>query len=714
MRGAKVIVADITTLNFNLLFELGYAIGLGVPVLPIRDPHYNASAQAFGQLGLIDTIGYLKFSNATELADTLHAAIPQAKPLRSDYPLNADKPLYVVKSSVSSEGQIKLLSSLDTSNIPYRAFDPQESTRMSVHDAIRNALQSRGIVTSLISPERNSSLVDNARCAFVAGVGMAAQRHVLMLQETLVEQPIDYRDVVQHYTQGQRVPLLVAPFIKTLLKESFGSKFVPVATVLGRLEQLDFGDIAAENEINQLPEYFVPTSEYTNVKRGHARLVVGRKGSGKTAILYEVADAFARSKDYVVVDLKPEAHQFTEFRAIVLKELEQGAKEHVLTAFWHYLLLIELARKIIESDATIVARDEDLARAYQRLLDVYGYDQAVEEGDFSERLYELMGRITARREGLGPVVRANEVTELIYEKDIHELNSALAAYLEHKQAIWLLVDNLDKGWPVGGIEPEDILLVRCLLEATRKIQRQIPRLQTSQRKLDTHAVVFLRNDVFDRVLPQIRDMGKETATFLDWEDVENFRKLTERRMAASTGEEREFADLWPMFFVSHVGAEESFHYILARTLMRPRDLIRFLKACVNIAVNRDHERVFEADIVKAEEQYSEDQTQELMFEVQQVYPKYADLHYSFIGVKNILPEDTLKQILYGAGVSDNEVRDVTSMLLWFGFLGVITKAGAEAFAYQYRYGIERLRRDAAEPINFVIHPAFRSSLGITA
>ena len=37
IRAADLIVADITTLNFNVLFEIGYAIGIGIPVILIRD-----------------------------------------------------------------------------------------------------------------------------------------------------------------------------------------------------------------------------------------------------------------------------------------------------------------------------------------------------------------------------------------------------------------------------------------------------------------------------------------------------------------------------------------------------------------------------------------------------------------------------------------------------------------------------------------------------
>lgn len=46
IRGSDVLVADVTTLNFNVLFELGYALGLGLPVIPIRDTSYMKDGTA--------------------------------------------------------------------------------------------------------------------------------------------------------------------------------------------------------------------------------------------------------------------------------------------------------------------------------------------------------------------------------------------------------------------------------------------------------------------------------------------------------------------------------------------------------------------------------------------------------------------------------------------------------------------------------------------
>ena len=55
MREADTIVADVSTLNFNLMFEVGFAIGLGISVIPVRDTNYSRDKRAFEELGVFWT-----------------------------------------------------------------------------------------------------------------------------------------------------------------------------------------------------------------------------------------------------------------------------------------------------------------------------------------------------------------------------------------------------------------------------------------------------------------------------------------------------------------------------------------------------------------------------------------------------------------------------------------------------------------------------------
>jgi hypothetical protein len=82
---------------------------------------------------------------------------------------------------------------------------------------------------------------------------------------------------------------------------------VPVEQQRSHLAQLDLGDLAAENEDAVLGSYFIKTAQYQETLRGHARLVVGRKGTGKSAIFSQLRDTYSRrAQDYLVVDLRPE------------------------------------------------------------------------------------------------------------------------------------------------------------------------------------------------------------------------------------------------------------------------------------------------------------------------------------------------------------------------------------------------------------------------
>jgi hypothetical protein len=600
LRFTDLVIADVTTLNFNLLFEIGYALGLGLPVVPIRDTSYIHDQKTFDELGLLDTIGYVDFQNSAGLVQALLARSGQETQTLQKPQLNKEQPLYLMKSHVHTEGMVKLMSALKKSGLRFRSFDPRETARLSLHEAFKQVLSSLGVVVNLVAPYREGAQAHNGRCAFVAGMAMAAGRHVLMLQETQVQQPIDYRDVIKSYSDAAKVSDLLVPLIKAVVETLQESRFVPIALALKPLEKVDLVDLAAENEIKALEAYFVPTGEYNEVKRGHARLVVGRKGTGKTAIFYGVRSAHKPSQSQLVLDLKPEGHQFTKLREAVLRELSPGLQQHVLTAFWNYLLLMEIAHKIIHEAYAFSFRSPELRAGYLRIVEAYGADRDAEQGDFSERLLKLVDDIVNRRKTVTKIAGTAQVTELVYGQDIGPLNNALSEFLalSKKEDVWLLFDNLDKGWPVRAATEEDILLLKCLLEATRKLERQF-----ESRGVDFHGVVFIRNDIYQHLLLDPADRGKDTPVQLDWNDPEVFKEILRRRIMLSTGLDGTFVQLWPLFFETHIKGEESFSYILGRTLMRPRDVLRFVRGSIEVAVNRGHDRVTEADVEQAEHAY---------------------------------------------------------------------------------------------------------------
>jgi hypothetical protein len=90
-RFAAAVVPDVSTLNLNVLFEIGCALGLDRLVLPIRDTSMVRDRKLFDALGLLDTFGFVDFENSGDLATKIPFAISNARPvLLQQHPINKD------------------------------------------------------------------------------------------------------------------------------------------------------------------------------------------------------------------------------------------------------------------------------------------------------------------------------------------------------------------------------------------------------------------------------------------------------------------------------------------------------------------------------------------------------------------------------------------------------------------------------------------------
>ena len=64
----------------------------------------------------------------------------------------------------------------------------------------------------------------------------------------------------------------------------------------------------------------------------------------------QVRDKTRSDKRNIVLDLKPEGYQLLKLKEDILAHLTQGANHHLVTAFWEYLILLEITYKLLEKD----------------------------------------------------------------------------------------------------------------------------------------------------------------------------------------------------------------------------------------------------------------------------------------------------------------------------------------------------------------------------
>lgn len=147
------------------------------------------------------------------------------------------------------------------------------------------------------------------------------------------------------------------------------------------LAELSIGDSVAENEFQTLGEYYLRTDQYKRAAREEVNMVVGRKGTGKTALFSQLRNEKRANVRNIVVDLEPEGYQLIRLKEDVLDYLAEGARTHLITALFEYLFYLEICYKLLEKDRERHIRDGRLYEPYRKLLEVCETGSAG-EGDF--------------------------------------------------------------------------------------------------------------------------------------------------------------------------------------------------------------------------------------------------------------------------------------------------------------------------------------------
>ena len=717
LKNAEILVADISSLNFNVTFEIGYAIGIGKRVQITKSREISSAVNSIAnRVGIFDTLGYDQYATSEQLA-RLMTGIKDCKPIDTTSALNRTSPIYILETPIRGHVITNIVSRVKKARLFFRSFLPAEEPRLSASDAISHVSSSFGVIVPLLSPNTEDADIHNLRAAFVAGLSLGLEKETLILQpKDGPLAPLDVRDFVKTWSHPQDIADHIHDFSLRVVERM--QEVESGELQLGnKLSTLFMGDPTAENEFQSLSNYYLVTDEFGRASRGEVNLVVGRKGTGKTALFSQLRNMKRSNVQNVVVDLKPEGYQLIKLKEEVLDLLSEGAKNHLIIAFWEYLLYLELAYKLLEKDADRHLRDHTLYDLYNQLKTEY-QRPGIREGDFSERLLALSDSLSQDFKKIygndvDTRLTSDQVTALLHSKDLRSLRARIVEYLKHKGEAWLLFDNLDKGWSTHGLSQGDIVILRCLLDASKKIQREL-----SREQIDFTAVVFIRNDVYQILVEESSDFGKESRANLDWSDEELLRNMLARRLAGAwEGEPPSFSTMWNTVCVSHYKGEETSQLLVDRSLMRPRYLLKLFNMCKGFAVNLQHERIQEDDIEKGLKAFSFDLLNDADHELTDIEPTSEKLLYQFIGEASTYTLDDLSVILSIHGIPEGKETSVVDHLIYYGVLGVRYADNEIKYIHDVGYNMDLLRTRLSKnkaAVVLCLHPAFWPALEITA
>jgi len=734
---AQFFCADITTINANVMFELGYAIAQNKRIWLVRDDSYTDSRKEFEQLKVLTTVGYSPYVNSADIIKgfflehphtTIEATIFRLSIESSLGPASAgSETLLYLKSRLDTEASVRISRVLEDCEIPLTIDDPRETSVRPLTWYGQKLYGAIGFAAHFLSPAREGFRLHNARYAFVSGLARGFGIPSLMLTEQNdLLAPIDYRDAMSLYATPAEAARLTNEWLDSVpalrnrghhKPKAAYANVIRLATELKDFH-LQLGEYVAENEADRLGSYFVETTAYTDVVNGTHTIFVGRKGTGKTANLIRAAAQIGGDIQNLVVIIKPPGYEIEALARLFASYSHQDQKGYVIESLWKFMIYSEVGHALARQmhDEALWQLAESPAQELVALLED---PNGLFLGDFTVRLERAVYALSTVRGADAVEVFRRGVSEALHAGTLSRLRLKLTEVLARKHKVLLLIDNLDKPWTKSADLEQlgDFLL--GLLAAAGRVAEEFRQAVKQKRSVRFSSAVFLRSDIFNRLVDVAREPDKLSFTRLKWDDPEFLLRVVEERYVASHGTASDPAEMWHKYFDAQIHGIPTREYLTSRILPRPRDIIFFVKAAVSFAVNRKHERVEEHDILDGEKQYSQYAIDSILVENGISIPELEAVLLEFVASPAVLAESLARQNVSRAGIQAERVDSVLARLVALTFLGLEVSSNRFAFSDEpkevkkHRVQAEHYRRDSAIlEQRYQINTAFRAYLEI--
>lgn len=483
------------------------------------------------------------------------------------------------------------------------------------------------------------------------------------------------------------------------------------------LRQIDFGAPAAERDIQHgLYEYFVESEAFARVSSGRKTLVLGNRGSGKSAIFKVFAER-ERISGSVVLELAPEDYSY-EILQSTLKREEEGAwaKHSAFSAAWKFLILVLVMKELTISGRKL--KTGSAAKIYSFLRDNY---KGIHDSPIS-MLISYLKRIEGFKIGSYEAgLKTRELASLYKLEELEPYLKDIKKLCEQKKIV-VLVDELDRGWD----NSEDAqAFVAGLVQAAMSLN------EISENLI---IAVSLRQELYDNIPALYDDAQKfrDVIEVIRWDEAKLLSLIASRIRHSLPDQLTDAADdeCWNVAFADTLQYRQtkSFNYVVDRTLYRPRELIQFCTDALEQTLEKDGEPVDYHVLSHAELMYSEARAKDIASEFRFQFPGMLSIFEVFRGRTYAFDREDLEllclEIAEGEVKTDAEARgwvqgqdhELLIEILWkIGFLRAQAVGGVKAMR---RSGSSYLGPHQVGNLNlatlnrFQVHPMFRAYLGM--
>ena len=455
------------------------------------------------------------------------------------------------------------------------------------------------------------------------------------------------------------------------------------------LEKIDSWDIAANLE--DAKTYFFPIQNFDKIEQGKISFIVGRKGTGKSMIAEYLEQ---ESNDNFNVFTKLESLEAFPFELLYAADDSSYPNELRYITVWKYFIYLLIFN--------LLNRDESLSNIKSDFSDFIFEKQKnsfVESLNMGVNVFDVGGSFSITRKLLDKNINITEI--------VSKFEEALPK-LKTKSVFYVIFDQLDDSFRemVNRENWEKFTsLIRGLFKACYDINTRF-----RKENIKIVPIVCARDDIYQLIEDDDKSKWSSLKLDLSWSN-QQLKMMVRHRILKSIGSSlrrTNFSNVWRAV-CSGRGIEmrqkrkSSFDYIIGTTLMRPRDVVKFIKLCAEEARANNNLTISSRNILAAERDFSNFLKEDIESEIAPLVPdiRYILDQLAFHGRKVMTLGEfrevyahsqkqgenagvinrAIKSYINPDAYSSDRINYIMNVLFWYGVIGNIPRRGKKIFKY---------------------------------
>lgn len=577
---SKAVMIEMSDFNFNVLFEYGYSIGI--------DKKIHTTVNAEFDFEDIDRfikpllgIGIGKYEKNKFAQKMLRKrfwekekvnhlfSFPNDDILSDDLEIRSDCLLYI-KNIDKQDVTEKIESELLNVQASIIVDDAQEDSNNIVWYC-KQIKKSYAVIIDLGMANEKENLQHYLKCAFIAGLSISTGRRTLIINSTHRKKPSDIIAIVKQYSNAKEAKKLVSNFLgqhssSFALINSYNLALHHSRT--SKFDSVDLGEHVAENDWLLLENSFIETPEFMEIGKLGYKLIIGRKGTGKSAAFQVFKRKFLTNS--INISKLFNQYNLDDIYNLTTTFEEENDKNKVVIAFWKFVLYLIIAKETYESIISQEKISEDYEYKYLENYDTLKFID--EEKSITENLVDIINNI--RSDGHEDV---KDLQKEFYSNEIMTLMTIVSNYYKASQKyLYLNIDGLDSNLSIRN----NSQLISLILFNLHEICTNLFKGDFFNYSLN----LFLRSDIYDNIKDKITQKDKVKKIFYKW-DIETLMRMINKRL-----QENEINN------ITDILAEDlNIRYLMQKLekylYLRPRDYIFFFNNMFAIAKSQKNDEL---------------------------------------------------------------------------------------------------------------------------